>query len=697
MPAVWLETYAAWVGFVADHVAVLTLLFTAVLFARLACGVFPRGLRRVFGEAGFPVSAVVRAVWLCGRSRAAQRMFFEFALVKSRGAKLSAREWGTIVDDFAIFHGKAEGGKALALEVRNCTHLTEKAFSRAVERYFGFLAKGRAAEFYSIGRFDDCWHTPVRVAEAYVTPSVLLAGLLSAFDSDWELFIDQYRRALSKLGRTGVSAPELYGVFSWLLWGPSREVDWRTHWDGLCQMAYGDENNSLPLCAPRGTAGFEVLRKAFADAEEKGGFGGLFAVDVRLVPKADFFRHERLGMDARNAYFIDKLTENDRLSFIPRVEGAEAAEAGLQEAYYCTAYLWVLFERDEGDGRFHPESAVAFFEHANLADASVCRFLRERLVEKALAHFRGVAQKAGDPERKYRFVCGVNASLEGYCLERFAEAARGDSEFAGWLRRHVSMEGSHNPLAAFAALDDFCRQIEPALEFRDVALDDRLACAELTLFHAGMYTEAFPNDDERETLPNFLRYLKDSKKNKNWDFHVVLAKDNGGVVVGGIVFDYFRDVNSMVVEFICVEKEQRRMRIGGRLWREALRVADSLAARQGKKGVEYVFCEVDSPALSRDKTLGHLSFWRNHGFGRVDFDYIQPALTAESRPVEGLWWIGLARSPGGAGVVDARLLETVLHHYLHFAMGIREPGNDPHYAAMKRQLSAHPTVEIVPL
>lgn len=674
--------------------AVLTLLFTAVLCVRLACGVFPRGLRLVFGETGMPGLAILRVVWLCGRSRVAQRMFFEFALVKSRGAKMSAREWGKIVDDFAIFLGKAEGGSVPVLEAKNCTHLTERAFSQAVERYFGFLAKGRAVDFYSIGRFDDCWHTPIRVEEAYVTPSVLLSGLLSAFDSDWEMFIDQYRRTLAMHGRNGVSAPELYGVFSWLLWGPSREVDWRDHWDGLCQMAYGDENNSLPLCAPSGTPGFEVLRKAFGAAEEKGGFGGLFSVDVRLVPKADFFRHERLGMDVRNAYFIDKLSANDRLSFIPRVEGAKAAVAGLAEAYYCTAYLWVLFERDEGDEAFHPESAVAFFEHANLADASVCRFLRDRLVEKALAHFRDVAGQAGTSERRYRFVCGVNASLERYCRDRFVEAAGGVSEFAEWLRGHVALEGRLNPLAAFAALDDFCQQNEPALEFRDIDPCDRLACAELALFHAGIYTEAFPNDDERESLSNFLRYLKNSRKVRNWDFRVLLAKDGDGVVVGGIVFDYFRDLNSMVVEFICVDKTRRRMRIGERLWREALHVADNLA---GKKGVASVFCEVDSPAISRDKAMGHLKFWRTHGFGRLDFTYIQPALEEGLQPVKGLWWIGLERLSKTPGCVDSSLLEKVLHHYIHFAMGIAIPENNSSFNSMKQQLSAHKSIKILPL
>lgn len=697
MPSIWLEKYATWLAFVADHVAVLTLLFTTALFVRLACGVFPRGLRRVFGEAGMPGSAILRAVWLCGRSRGAQRMFFEFALVKSRGAKLSAREWGKIVDDFAIFLGKVEGGTAPVLEVKNCTHLTEKAFSHSVERYFGFLAKGRAADFYSVGRFDDCWHTPIRVEEAYITPSVLLAGLLSAFDSDWEMFIDQYRRALSKRSQMEVSAPELYGVFSWLLWGPSREVDWRDRWDGLCQMAYGDENNSLPLCAPRGTPGFESLRKAFGEADGEGGFGGLFSVDIRLVPKADFFRLERLGMDARNAYFIDKITADDRLSFIPRVEAAKAAEAALAEAYYCTAYLWVLFERDEGDERFHPESAVAFFEHANLADASVCRFLRERLVEKALAHFRGVARMEGAPERRYRFVCGVNAALERYCLERFAEAASDGSAFAEWLRGQVSMEGRHNPLAAFAALDDFCRQTEPSLEFCDVDPGNRFACAELALFHAGIYTEAFPNDDERESLPNFLRYLKDSRKSRDWDFRVLLAKDGDGVVVGGIVFDYFRDVNSMVIEFVCVDKTRRRMQVGRRLWREALRTADAFAAKQGKKGVACVFCEVDSPAISHDKAVGHLSFWRDHGFGRLDFDYVQPALAEGLHPVEGLWWIGFSRSTAHPGTVDSRLLEKVLHHYLHFAMGIRDPGSNPQFNAMKRQLSERPSIPLIPI
>lgn len=695
MSTPWLSIYATWIGFIADHVGLLTLLFTAGLFVRLACGVFPRGLRRVFGETGMPRMAMVRAVWLCGRSRTAQRLFFEFALVKSRGAKLSAREWGRIVDDFAIFRGKAEGAAVPLLEVRNCTHLTEKAFSQAVSRYFRFLSKGRAADFYSIGRFDDCWHTRIRVAEAYIMPSVLLSGLLSEFDSDWEQFIDQYRRTLSKRDRGGMST-EPYSVFSWLLWGPSREVDWKGHWDGLCQMAYGDENNSLPLFVSRGGSGFETMRKAFGEADKRGGFGWLFTVDIRLVPKDDFFRHERLGMDVRNAYFIDKLTADDRLSFIPRVEGAEAATEELAEVYYCTAYLWLLFERDEDDGRFHPESSVVFVMHANLADANVCRFLRDRLMERALGHFREVFEGEHTAERKYRFVCGVSTALEQFCLEQFKEAARGDSPFAEWLRGHVALEGRHNPLEAFAALDDFCRRAEPALQFRDVLPDDRLGCAELALFYAGIYSESFPNDDERESLPNFLRYLKESSKSRDWDFHVVLAKDDDGVVVGGIVFDYFRDINSAVVEFICVDKEWRRMRIGERLWREALRVADALAAKHGKKGAAYVFCEVDSPSISRDKELRHLAFWRDHGFGRVDFDYVQPSLADGLKPVVGLWWIGLSRSANNPGAVDSRLVETALHHYIQFAMGIRNPETNPQFVDMKRQLSSRATLKLVP-
>ena len=688
------DVYSTCVGFIADHVAVLTAAFTLILFARIAMGVFPSGLRQVFGRGEIPFGVAVRIVFLCWRSRAVQRTFFEFALVKSQGKKMEAWEWRELYGDFATFLADEEYGKRGEINIRNCTHLTGVDFVAAVERYFEFLKGSKTSEFYSIGRLDDYWHTRIHVAEAYITPSVLLAGLMSKFDSDWEIFIEQYRAALSEHEKSDLSTSELYGLFSWLLWGPSREISWQSGWDGLCQLAYGDENNSLPVFANARNGTLEVLRENFMSSKAQGMFGGAFTASIRLVPKMEFVRQTRFSMDIRNAYFIDKISSDKSLSFIPELETVEPVEVRIAGRYYSTAYLWVVFERDNADAKFHPEQAVAFFEHANLADASVCNFLKCRLAEKVLAHFRAMSEHPATAARKYRMVCGMNATLEDFCKEKLASAAKEDSPFAAWLREHVSLVARHEASAVFKSFDDFFQEASFPVSFLDVDPADRLACAELALFYVGAYSDAFPNEDERESLPNLIRYLKESRRSGKWDFRILLAKDRDGLVTGGVVFDYFRDTNSIVIEFLCVDREFRNRHVGTALWLQTLKVADTLALKHGKRKAEHVFCEVDSPAIRQDNDLSHLAFWRNNWFGKMDLEYVQPSLGDGQKPVHGLWLLGLSRSASSRDTMAKSIVEKTIWNYLHYSMGIVSPEKDESFKAMQTQLSGRDRVSL---
>ena len=692
----WLDGYKEFISLLADHVAVLGAVVTVVLFARISFGVFPCGMRFIFKECGITSVVMIRAIFYCWRSRDAQRLFFEFMLVRSLGEKKDSRQWSSLCDDFAVFLSQVKDGRDPILEIDNCTHLTNKAFNSAVNRYFSFLRQARASSVYSIGRFGDFWHSDVYILDAYIMPSVLLSGLMSRFDSNWEKFINRYRAVLSREDSLHISTSELFGLFSWLLWGPSREIDWREGWDGLCMMAYGDENNSLPVFASAQNDTKEFLGESFSLAEGRGGFGGSFSAYVKLTPKAEFVSNQRFVLDIRNAYFVDKLIEDKTLSFIPILQRVDSSALNKSDNCYATAYLWMLFERDCDDGLFHPETSVAFFEHANLADPAVCGFLKERLIEKILSHFHVISDDQKASTRSYRLVCGMNFKLEEYCRTRLADESQKGTPFAKWLAAHVNLVPSHKASAAFYSFDNFFCSYSEDISFVDVDVSVRQDLAELSLFHATVYSDSFPNDNERESLANLIHYLQESRKSGDWEFHVVIAKDAEGIVAGGVVFDYYRKSNSVVIEFLCVDKSLRGRRIGSRLFVQTIKLADDIARRAGKNEVEYVFCEVESPELRGDGDVAHLSFWRNNWFGRLNIEYIQPPLSDELQPVRGLWLLGLSRlSPGNTKKMDASAVRSVLWNYLHYSMSIANPEQDESYVFMCDQLANKATIDII--
>ena len=96
-------------------------------------------------------------------------------------------------------------------------------------------------------------------------------------------------------------------------------------------------------------------------------------------PEKSFFDDKRFSIDLNNAYFVDKtLTDVDQ-SFVPVVISAATAKSRTSDNWYSTAYLWLLFERVGDSVFFAPERSVAFFEHANIADASISSFLVDSL------------------------------------------------------------------------------------------------------------------------------------------------------------------------------------------------------------------------------------------------------------------------------------------------------------------------------
>lgn len=230
-------------------------------------------------------------------------------------------------------------------------------------------------------------------------------------------------------------------------------------------------------------------------------------------------------------------------------------------------------------------------------------------------------------------------------------------------------------------------------EFRELAAGDS---ALLHRFYKELYLPQFPDPDERESLANIERYLR--LKEEGWygrnNYHVTVVLDQGAPIAGAIS-DYLAEPNAGMIEFLVVAAAQRRRGLGAALLRRTEAMLDEDARMAAGSGVAAVLAEIEDPfrvALPAEglDPFRRALIWAKWGYRRLDFPYVQPALSEAQGPVR---YLMLAIKPLLAGdPVPAPLLRSFLQEYLRWAMRIDAPDRDPSFRGMARCLAARPAV-----
>lgn len=239
------------------------------------------------------------------------------------------------------------------------------------------------------------------------------------------------------------------------------------------------------------------------------------------------------------------------------------------------------------------------------------------------------------------------------------------------------------------------------IRFREVDASPA-GLAGLARFYRSSYMREFPDADERESLANMQRYLR--LKAKGWygrnNYHIVLA-EVGGEPIGGSVSDYLAAPNAGIIEFLFIGAAHRLKGAGKSLLDETARVLERDARAAGAKRRAAIVAEMNDPfrpGTTPDNLdpFERCAVWGKWGFCKLQFPYVQPALSRGQKPVDGLALISrLAGRP--APDVDASWLLSVLGEYMRWAMRIDPPARNPQYQAMQRFLGAHPRIPLVPL
>ncbi|OLD39883.1 MAG: hypothetical protein AUI57_01555 [Candidatus Rokubacteria bacterium 13_1_40CM_2_68_8] len=224
----------------------------------------------------------------------------------------------------------------------------------------------------------------------------------------------------------------------------------------------------------------------------------------------------------------------------------------------------------------------------------------------------------------------------------------------------------------------------------------------LRAFYTDLFIPAFADADERESLVNIQRYLE--LKAAGWyganNYHIRVLLD-GGRLVGGTIADYLAGPNTGVIEFLVVAPGQRERGLGRRLLDDVETALAEDARAAGAPGLRAVVAEMNDPfhgsfAPDSMDPFTRLLVWSRWGYSKLDFPYVQPALSAQQRPVASMLLAWKPASETGDAVA-ADIVKHVVHEYMRWAMRIEQPQHSAEFTGMARHLDGRAQVALLPL
>ncbi|WP_298436089.1 GNAT family N-acetyltransferase [Geobacter sp.] len=598
-------------------------------------------------------------------------------------------------------------------EVENCFSLYNQA--DAIRRYLTVVSTLRGEEEQK-GRFI----LRVRIRDGFLAPMHLVTGLVSHFHEDWKPVLNDFVRAVDQ----GYPPLNIFLFDCWLVWGPSIPLCTCSQWrDGVApQFGFGDENNSTPVYLPV-AADLDSIRQSLERARGIGArhpATGFRATLTGTLQLGRTIRHQEVAR--AQAAILDPASCDFVLEYESHLEKAYREKE--PEPGYYSAYVWVMFELEEGPAP-PPQNGgdkpwlrlLPFWEHCNIADASTYEALKGQLARKVLTFVQ--QQLPAYPRLRLRYACAFDHSgcgkelffpPEGKRIREMIEELLKESPYRQ-LREHLvfgdpavptNFPSCHLPEVVTKFYKDvdiytaisLSREISLQWQQLDVAPRDMEL---LERIWRELFEREFPNLGGRKELANMKRHLKsrlDDRKKRNC-FHVlVLLSDDE--LVGASVSRYLGEANAGIIELLAVAEGWRNKGIGRRIAQQTEQMLREDAAKVGNRGeLGFIVMETADPeggeaygTLAPFERARALASW---GFGRLDV----PAPPAGSK---GKTILAAKTIAGDSQTgVAAEQLKSLLAGYSRWAGGSDHPERSAGFARTAEYLATQRTVEVKPL
>lgn len=366
--------------------------------------------------------------------------------------------------------------------------------------------------------------------------------------------------------------------------------------------------------------------------------------------------------------------------------------------YYCTAYVWIIFEAINSRKVFSPQHSVVFFEHANIVNNENYEFSVNQLIEKSFNHFDRIFKDEKFSNRKYRYCLSMNNHIHQKFLLEYYKRVESDSK--NQYKNRISIIPEYAERDIFFEFDRFF-SCNANLKCIEVNIDDENTINDLAVFYTSIYINEFKDPNERETLENMLSSLRMNSEDNNANkYHIIIAKNLSGTIVGGAIFDYYIKTNSGVIEFISVGSSFQSMGIGSFLYNTIYEKLNQDAKKNSKINISNIFCEIEDPStLEKNASRKYYEFWKKYGFKKLNFNYIQPSLDDNKSVVDTLWFIThtINNPDNSSSSVPSDTVLNTIHDYIKFAMRIEEPIKNPQFYSMKDEIERNQSVELISL
>jgi GNAT superfamily N-acetyltransferase len=203
-----------------------------------------------------------------------------------------------------------------------------------------------------------------------------------------------------------------------------------------------------------------------------------------------------------------------------------------------------------------------------------------------------------------------------------------------------------------------------------------------------------------ENMEQYLQLKADGWYGAN-NYHILLVLQDEQPIAGSIT-DYLAEANTGVIEFLLVAPAFRGMGIAKQLldFTEATLSAD--AKGNLNRDLDLIVGEMNDPfkiAIEDDNVdpFVRAKIWGKWGYQKLDFPYIQPALSTDQAPVYHLLLMGKVFNADFVKSTPTSLIKLIVHEYMKWAMRIENPDQNSEYQAMSRYLDSVEKVSITPL
>jgi hypothetical protein len=318
---------------------------------------------------------------------------------------------------------KSHIDNAPIFEITSLSWLDDKILKRRIKAYFHTLD-----DLFPTRSDTHSFLSFVTIADGYLAPALLVAGLMSRYEEDWQEIISLYHKDAIWHYEKGAGAAvplnagyRVFQFYCWLLWGPSIPIcncqSWRPKDENrntlFMQYGFGDEANSV-IVRIDNQSKIRRLRERWQSAKDDGKVIGAFpdriigkfttplGVNVDHFPKIIYEHHAR-----SSGIYLDYVQSE------PQSDEAHA---------YYSAYVWIMFLFAESEGemrRLHEEkqqishrNLLPIFEHGNVGMAETFRIHKGLLATKAVAVLDTLTSE--NPGMVIEYVCASDHS--GGCM-----------------------------------------------------------------------------------------------------------------------------------------------------------------------------------------------------------------------------------------------------------------------------------------